>query len=114
MLAGIGVYGVLGYTVAQRRHEIGVRMALGAQRNKILWSFVTQGIRWTAIGGCIGISAALMLVRFMRSVLFEITPYDPKVFLLTAAIICTAIVSACTLPGLRATKIDPMDALRNE
>jgi predicted permease len=114
MLAGIGVYGVLAYTVAQRRHEIGVRMALGAQRNKILWSFVTQGIRWTAIGGCVGVIAALMLVRFMRSVLFEVTPYDPKVFFATAAIISAATLFACTLPGLRATKIDPMGALRNE
>ena len=114
LLAGIGIYGVLAYTVAQRTHEIGVRMALGAQRKKILWSFVDQGIRWTAIGGCIGLAAALTLVRFMRSILFEITPYDPKVLLVVVGIIAAATLSACTIPGVRATKIDPMVALRNE
>lgn len=114
MLAGIGVYGVLAYTVIQRTHDIGVRMALGAQRTKILWSFVGQGIRWTAIGGCVGIAVALTLVRFMRSILFEITPYDPKVLLAVAVIISAAILSASTIPGLRATRIDPMVALRNE
>jgi putative ABC transport system permease protein len=67
-----------------------------------------------AIGGCIGVAAALTLVRFMRSILFEITPYDPKILLAVAAIISAATLSGCTIPGLRATKIDPMVPFRNE
>ena len=89
-------------------------MALGAQEEKILWSFVGQGVRWTAIGGCIGAAAALTLVRFMRSILFEITRYDPKVLLPVAATISAATLSAFTIPGLRATKTDPMVPFRNE
>jgi hypothetical protein len=65
-------------------------MALGTQRKNILWSFVGQGVRWTAIGGCIGVAAALTLVRFTRRILFEITGYDPKVLLAVAAIISAA------------------------
>jgi ABC-type lipoprotein release transport system permease subunit len=89
-------------------------MAVGAQRRKVLWSFVGQGVRWTAIGGCIGATAALTLVWFMRSILFEITRYDCKVLLAVAAIISAATLSAFTIPGLRATKIDPMVPFRNE
>ena len=74
-------------------------MALGAQRKNILWSFVGQGVRWTAIGGCIGVAAALTLVRFTRRILFEITGYDPKVLLAVAAIISAATLSACTIPS---------------
>jgi hypothetical protein len=90
-------------------------MAWGAQRKKILWSFVGQAVRWTAIGGCIGAAAALTPVRFMRSILFEITRYDPKVLLAVAAIISAATLSACTIPGLRAAinKIDPMVPFRD-
>jgi predicted permease len=114
MLAGIGAYGVLAYSVAQRRQEIGMRMALGAQRSQVLRFFLTQGIRWAAIGGCAGLAAALILVRFMRTILFEISAYDPKVLLPAGAVLLTAVVLACAIPALQATKIDPMIALRSE
>jgi predicted permease len=81
ILAAIGVYGVLAYTVAQSRHDIGVRMALGAQQGQILRSFLGDGVKWAALGGCAGLAAALILVRFMRTMLFQIGPYDPKIFL---------------------------------
>jgi putative ABC transport system permease protein len=114
LLAAIGVYGVLAYTVAQSRHEIGVRMALGAQQGQILRFFLGQGVRWAALGGCAGIVVALIMVRFMRSMLFEISAYDPKNFLDVVAVLSAVVLLACFIPALRATKVDPMVALRSE
>jgi ABC-type antimicrobial peptide transport system permease subunit len=114
ILAAIGVYGVLAYLVAQSRHEIGVRTALGARQGQILRLFLGQGLKWAAIGGSSGLLAALMLARFMRSVLFEVGPYDPSVFLTAAAVLTMVVLGACYVPALRATKIDPMAALRTE
>jgi putative ABC transport system permease protein len=114
ILAAIGVYGVLAYTVAQSRHEIGVRMALGAQQGQILRFFLGQGAKWAALGGCAGLLAALILVRFIRTMLFEIGPYDPRIFLAVAAVLSVVVLIACGIPALRATKVDPMAASRGE
>jgi predicted permease len=114
ILAAMGVYGVLAYTVAQSRHEIGVRMALGAQQGQILRFFLGQGVRWAALGGSAGLVAALMLVRFMRSMLFQIGPYDPTILLAVTAVLSAVVLVACFVPALRATKVDPMVALRYE
>jgi predicted permease len=114
LLAAIGVYGVLAYTVAQSRHEIGVRMALGAQQGQILRFFLGQGVRWAALGGCAGIVAALIMVRFMRSMLFQISAYDPENFLAVVAVLSAVVLLACCVPALRATRVDPMVALRSE
>jgi putative ABC transport system permease protein len=114
VLSAVGVYGVLSYTVAQNRHEIGVRMALGAQRGQILSFFLGQAARWAAIGGCAGVAAALMLVRFMRSILFEISAYDPRVFLAVASVLAVVVLLASSLPALRATQVDPLIALKSE
>ncbi|MGA8727451.1 MAG: ABC transporter permease, partial [Terracidiphilus sp.] len=114
ILAAIGVYGVLAYTVAQSRHDIGVRMALGAQQGQILRFFLGQGLRWAALGGCTGLFAAFMLVRFMRSMLFQIGPYNLKVFLSGSAVLSAVVLMACLIPALRATKVDPMAAIRGE
>jgi putative ABC transport system permease protein len=113
-LSAIGVYGVLAYTVAQSRHEIGVRIALGAQKGQILRFFLGQGVRWAAIGGCAGITVALMLVRFIRSMLFEVSAYDPQVFLAVAAVLSVVVLLASALPALRATRVDPLIALKSE
>ena len=114
ILAAIGVYGVLAYTVTQSRHEIGVRMALGAQQGQILRLFLGQGVRWAALGGSAGLVAALMLVHLMRSMLFQISPYDPRILLAVAAVLSAAVLMACFIPALRATQVDPMVVLRNE
>src|SRR6266566_662178 len=114
LLAAVGVYGVLAYTVAQSRHEIGVRMALGAPRQRILRSFLGYGIKWAAVGGGAGLVAAFILVRFMRSMLFEIGPYDPTIFLSVAGVLGIVVLMACYLPARRATHVDPMVALRYE
>jgi putative ABC transport system permease protein len=113
-LSAIGVYGVLAYTVAQSRHDIGVRLALGARRGQILKFFLGQGVRWAAIGGFAGLVGALVLVRFMRSMLFEVSAYDPEIFLAVAAVLSVVVLIAGIIPALRATKVDPMVALRYE
>ena len=113
-LSAVGVYGVLAYTVAQRRHEIGVRIALGARRGQILGSFLGQGVRWVAIGSCIGLIAALTLVRFMRSMLFEVSAYDPRIFFAVPLILAAVVLLASFLPALRAACEDPLAALRSE
>jgi putative ABC transport system permease protein len=113
LLAAVGVYGVLAYSVAQSRHEIGVRMALGAPRGQILNLFLGQGVKWAALGGSAGLLAALILVRFMRSMLFEVGPYDPTIFVTAAALLGIVVLFACYVPASRATNIDPMSALRN-
>jgi predicted permease len=113
-LSAIGVYGVLAYAVAQSRHDIGVRLALGSGRGQILRFFLRQGVRWAAIGGSAGIAAALILVRFIRSMLFEVSAYDPAIFLAVAIVLSLVVLMAGTVPALRATKVDPMVALRYE
>jgi ABC-type antimicrobial peptide transport system permease subunit len=114
LLAAIGVYGVLAYTVAQSRHEIGVRMALGAQQGQILKFFLRQGVKWAALGGSAGLLAALILVRFMRSMLFKVGPYDPRILLTVTAVLSAVVLAACLVPALRAARVDPITALKNE
>ena len=114
LLAAMGVYGVLAYTVAQSRHEIGVRMALGAPRQDILKLFLGHGLKWAALGGSAGLVAAFILVRFMRSMLFEVGPYDPTIFLSVAGVLGIVVLMACYFPASRATSVDPMVALRCE
>ncbi len=113
-LSAVGVYGVLAYTVAQSRHDIGVRLALGARRGQILRFFLSQRVQWAAIGGFAGITAALILVRFMRGMLFEVSAYDPEIFFAVAAVLSLVVLMASIIPALRATKVDPMVALRYE
>jgi putative ABC transport system permease protein len=114
LLAAVGVYGVLAYTVEQSKHEIGVRMALGAPRAQILRFFLGQGVKWAMLGGGVGLLAAFILVRFMRSMLFEVGAYDPGIFASGVAMLTIVLLMACYLPALRATKIDPMAAVRSE
>ena len=114
LLSAIGVYGVLAYTVAQSRHDIGVRLALGAPRGQILRSLLGRGIRWTAIGGLAGMTAALILVRFMRSMLFGINAYDPTIFLEAFAVLLIVVIVAGIAPAWRAARVDPIVALRYE
>jgi putative ABC transport system permease protein len=114
LLAAIGLYGVLAFTVAQRRREIGIRMALGAQRADVLWLVLRQGMAMAMAGVVIGLLGALALARFLGSLLFEIKPSDPVTFAIVPLVLAATALLACWLPARRAARVDPMVALRSE
>jgi predicted permease len=114
MLASIGLYGVLSYLVGQRTQEIGVRMALGAERADVLRMILTDGARMTLVGIGIGILAALGLTHLMSSMLFGVKATDPPTFIIVTLTLCAIALLACYVPARRAMKVDPMVALRHE
>jgi putative ABC transport system permease protein len=113
-LAAIGIYGVMAYSVARRTQEIGVRMALGAQRLHVLRLVFGQGFVLLAIGTAIGLGGAFALTRLMHSLLFEITPTDPLTYSAVVGLLSLVALLACYIPARRATKVDPLVALRYE
>jgi putative ABC transport system permease protein len=112
LLAGIGVYGVMSYSVAQRSHELGVRLALGAQPRDLFALVLGRGLLLTALGAALGLAGALALGPLMRGLLFGIRPTDPATLVLVPVVLAAVAVLACSLPGRRAARIDPLDALR--
>jgi putative ABC transport system permease protein len=112
ILAAVGIYGLMAYSVSQRTHEIGVRLAIGAQRRDVLRLVLRDGARLTLVGIAIGIIAALALTRLMASLLFEVAPTDPATFAAVAILLEIVAFAACYIPARRATRVDPMVALR--
>ncbi len=113
-LAAIGIYGVMSCAVAARTREIGIRIALGADAGNVLRQTLRQGITLALVGVAIGASAALGLARLMRSLLFGVSTSDPSIYVGVAALLLTAALLACYVPARRATRVDPVIALRCE
>jgi putative ABC transport system permease protein len=113
-LAGIGIYGIVAYAVTQRTHEIGVRLALGAQRRDVVAMIVAQGMAMTAAGALVGVVSALLLTRLMSSLLFGVSAADPITFTAVPLLLAAVAFIACYVPARRATRVDPLVALRTE
>jgi putative ABC transport system permease protein len=114
LLAAVGIYSVMSYTVAQRIHEIGVRAALGANRRDILRLIVFHALRLTVVGAVIGIAASLWLTGLIRTQLFGVSPSDPLTFGVAPLVLVAIALLAAFVPALRASRVDPLVALRDE
>jgi putative ABC transport system permease protein len=114
LLAAIGIYGVLAYSVSQRTRELGLRMALGAQRSDIVRLVIRQGTALAIIGIAFGLGGAFALTRIMRALLFEVEPGDPLTFVTVSLLLLAVALLACWLPARRAARVHPMEALRYE
>jgi ABC-type antimicrobial peptide transport system permease subunit len=113
ILAMIGIYGVLAYSVAQRRQELGIRLALGAEQSRILRLVVGQGLRLALFGIALGLIAALVLTRLMAGVLYQVSTHDAVTFIFVPLVFLVIALLASYLPARRATRVDPLEALRS-
>jgi putative ABC transport system permease protein len=114
LMAVLGLYGIISYAVTQRTQEIGIRLALGAQRGEILGMVIGQGMWLAGTGVGIGLVSSVVISRLLRNQLFQVGPFDPLTFAATALILLGAALAACYIPARRATRVDPIHALRHE
>jgi len=113
VLAAVGLYGVMSYAVSQSRRELGLRMALGARASDLLWMVMSHGVALTLAGALLGAGAALSLTRLLGDLLFKTSPRDPLAFGAAFLVMTVASLAACFLPAWRATRTDPVRALRD-
>jgi putative ABC transport system permease protein len=113
-LASVGIYGVVAYSVAQRRQEIGVRMALGSTRSQISQLFLKRTLTAALIGLAGGVAVSLLMTRLLRSQLYDVTPNDPATFVIAISLLLIPVLLASLRPALRAASINPVEALRAE
>jgi putative ABC transport system permease protein len=114
LLAAVGIYGTMAYRVSQRTNEIGIHMALGAQRTDILKLVLGDGAKLALAGIAVGIAGAAAVTRVMASLLFDVTPTDPVTFIITTLLLAAVALAACYIPARRAMRVDPMVVLRYE
>ena len=114
LLASVGLYGLLAFTIAQRRREIAVRMALGAERHAVIRMVIGQGARLIALGLVAGLVGSLALTRVVASLLYQTNPYDVVTFATVSGVLAAAALAACALPAWRAARVEPITALRAE
>jgi putative ABC transport system permease protein len=114
ILAAVGIYGVISYSVAQRTREVGIRMALGAQTIDVIKLVVRDGLKLVVIGVLVGLGGAVMLTRLMTTLLFGVAPTDSLTYGAVTVILIAVALAACYIPARRATKVDPLVALRFE
>src|SRR5205807_877316 len=112
LLAGIGIYGVISYMVNERTHEIGVRLALGAQPTDVMHMVLSQGVRLALVGAGVGLAGALVVSHAMSSLLYGVSPSDPLTFGVVAGTLTVVALAACYVPARRAIRVDPIVALR--
>jgi len=112
VLASIGLYGVMAYAVSQSTRELGLRMALGAGASRVLRQVLLRGLRLTGGGVGLGFAVALVLTRWLKNLLYDVSPRDPRAFGLALAIMVVTALAACVLPAWRAIRIDPARVLR--
>ncbi len=113
-LAVVGIYGVMAFAVVQRTREIGIRLALGAGRGTVLRMVIGEGVTLAGIGACLGVFAALALTRVLTSLLYGVTPSDPLVYVALMALLGGTALAAAYIPARRASRVDPVEALKGE
>jgi putative ABC transport system permease protein len=114
LMAAVGLYGVLSYSVSRRMHEMGLRLALGASARDLMWLVMGQGVRLALLGMAVGLAASLAATRLLAGMLFGVSPLDPLTFAAVAGVLFAAALLASFIPARRATRVDPMVALRYE
>jgi len=113
-LAVVGIYGLMSYSVSQRSHEIGLRMALGSETSRVIRMVIREGLALSGLGVAMGIGYAIAMTRVMSGLLFGIAPTDPLTYAALSLLLITVTVVACYIPARRASRVDPLVALRHE